>query len=107
MPLTVIQSEQEYLDAIKASGISAVEFVAPWDESSKAISPKFQEYSDNPRWKDIHFYKLDICDQQDAAMTAHVDLAPTFHFYRDGAKIKEYVGSSYPALEVRSLSPSS
>lgn len=38
-------------------------------------------------------------------MTAHVDLAPTFHFYRDGAKVKEYVGSSYPALEVRSLSP--
>jgi len=38
---------------------------------------------------------------QDAAMTAHVDMAPTFHFYRDGAKIKEYVGSSYPALEVR------
>lgn len=37
-------------------------------------------------------------------MTAHVDMAPTFHFYRDGAKIKEYVGSSYPALEVRSRS---
>jgi len=42
-------------------------------------------------------------------MDAHVELAPTFHFYRDGAKVKEYVGSSYPALEVRfppSLSPS-
>jgi hypothetical protein len=34
-------------------------------------------------------------------MTSGVKMAPTFHFYKDGAKLKEYVGSSYPALEVR------
>lgn len=33
-------------------------------------------------------------------MTSKVQLAPTFHFYKDGNKIEEYVGSSYPALEV-------
>ncbi|TNY17038.1 thioredoxin-like protein [Rhodotorula diobovata] len=99
MPLTVIKSQDEYLRAIKESGVSAVEFVAPWDESCKAISPKFQEYANNPRWSSMRFYKVDICDQQDVAMDAHVELAPTFHFYRDGAKVKEYVGSSYPALE--------
>lgn len=33
-------------------------------------------------------------------MTSKVQMAPTFHFYKDGKKVEEYVGSSYPALEV-------
>ncbi|BGP42768.1 hypothetical protein JCM10450v2_006879 [Rhodotorula kratochvilovae] len=99
MPVTTIQSEEQYLKAIADSGVAAVQFVAPWDESCKAISPKFREYANNPRWKDMKFYRVDICDQQEVAMDAHVEMAPTFHFYRDGSKVKEYVGSSYPALE--------
>jgi hypothetical protein len=34
-------------------------------------------------------------------MDAAVQMAPTHRFYKDGNKIDEYVGSSYPALEVR------
>lgn len=87
---------------------------------SKGIAPKFKEYAENPRWKDFKFYRVDICEQQvrplmsshqvttlmpactqDVGMTSGVKMAPTFHFYKDGAKLKEYVGSSYPALEVR------
>jgi hypothetical protein len=33
-------------------------------------------------------------------MDAAVQMAPTHRFYKDGNKIDEYVGSSYPALEV-------
>ncbi|GAA5974273.1 hypothetical protein JCM11641_006715 [Rhodosporidiobolus odoratus] len=101
MPVTEIKSESQYLDAIKDSGaIAAVQFVAPWDESCKSISPKFRSLSDNERWnKTMRFYQVDICDQQDVAMDSKVEMAPTFHFYRGGDKIKEYVGSSHPALE--------
>lgn len=38
-------------------------------------------------------------------MDAAVQMAPTHRFYRDGNKIDEYVGSSYPALEVRHAHP--
>ncbi|GAA5865018.1 hypothetical protein JCM8547_007683 [Rhodosporidiobolus lusitaniae] len=101
MPVTTIHSEQQYLDAIKDSeSVAAVQFVAPWDESCKAISPKFRDYSDNERFnKTMKFYRVDVCDQQDVAMDARVEMAPTFHFYRGGNKVKEYVGASYPALE--------
>ncbi|GAA5889038.1 hypothetical protein JCM6882_009724 [Rhodosporidiobolus microsporus] len=101
MPVTVIKSESQYFDAIKDDeGVAAIQFVAPWDESCKAITPKFKAYSDNERWnKDMKFYRVDICDQQDVAMDSGVEMAPTFHFYRGGSKVKEYVGSSYPALE--------
>ena len=36
-------------------------------------------------------------------MDAAVQMAPTHRFYKDGNKIDEYVGSSYPALEVRPM----
>ncbi|BGP19328.1 hypothetical protein JCM10213v2_007417 [Rhodosporidiobolus nylandii] len=96
MPVTTIRSEEEYFKAIKEDGVvSAIHFVAPWDESCKQIAPKYKAFSENPRWnKDIRFFRVD-----DVAMDAGVELAPTFRFYKDGAKIKEYVGSSSPALE--------
>ncbi|GAA5821545.1 hypothetical protein JCM11251_000901 [Rhodosporidiobolus azoricus] len=101
MPVTTIKSEEQYFNAIKDDGaISAIQFVAPWDESCKAISPKFKAYSDSEKWNSqMKFYRVDICDQQDVAMDSGVEMAPTFHFYRAGNKVKEYVGSSYPALE--------
>jgi hypothetical protein len=36
-------------------------------------------------------------------MDSGVKLAPAFHFYKDGKKIGQYVGDSYPALEVSPL----
>lgn len=38
-------------------------------------------------------------------MDAHLTklTGPTFHFYKDGEKVKEHVGDTYPALEVRPL----
>ncbi|GAA6032941.1 hypothetical protein JCM8097_000057 [Rhodosporidiobolus ruineniae] len=101
MPVTTISSEAQYFDAIKSDdAVTAILFGAPWDESSKAVSPKFKAYSDNAKWnKDIKFFKVDICEQQEVAMDAGVEMAPTFRFYRGGNKVSEYVGSSYPALE--------
>ncbi|GAA6003068.1 thioredoxin family protein [Rhodotorula paludigena] len=99
MPVTVIKSEDQYKGIIANQGLSAIQFIAPWDESCKAITPKYKELAANPRWKDVNFYAVDICEQQDVAMDAHVEMAPTFHFYKDGAKVKEYVGSSQPQLE--------
>lgn len=34
-------------------------------------------------------------------MDSGVKMAPTFRFYSEGKQIGEYVGDSYPALEVR------
>lgn len=100
MPVTTIKSEDQYHDILAIPGLSAIQFVAPWDESCKAITPKWKQYADSSRWSEhINFYRVDICDQQDVAMDAAVQMAPTHRFYKDGNKIDEYVGSSYPALE--------
>lgn len=40
-------------------------------------------------------------------MDSGVKLAPAFHFYKDGKKVGQYVGDSYPALEVSLILSSS
>ncbi|POY76218.1 hypothetical protein BMF94_0413 [Rhodotorula taiwanensis] len=118
MPVTTIRSENEYRDALASPGLSAIQFVAPWDESCKAISPKWKQLADNDRWRDINFYQVrrilnpftcalrlglaadaEAMVAQDVAMDAAVQMAPTHRFYSGGKKINEYVGSSAPALE--------
>lgn len=34
------------------------------DAHSKGISAKWKDLAGNERWKGIHFYCVDICDQQ-------------------------------------------
>ncbi|KAM0751429.1 hypothetical protein T439DRAFT_380396 [Meredithblackwellia eburnea MCA 4105] len=117
-----IKTSEQYKDVINGDGLTAIEFCelnwlsehfqsshlpislgAPWEEPCKALSPKFDGYSQQDRYnKTLKFYRVDICAYQDVAMDSGVTLAPTYHFYKDGAKVGEYVGSSYPALE-RSL----
>ncbi|KAK4699139.1 hypothetical protein P7C70_g7128, partial [Phenoliferia sp. Uapishka_3] len=87
MGVIKIKSSEAYQNAIKGEGISAIEFC-------------FDGFSQSDKFKALKFYRVDICESQDVAMDSKVKLAPTYHFYQNGNKIGEYVGSSYPALEV-------
>ncbi|KAM0791950.1 hypothetical protein ACM66B_004201 [Microbotryomycetes sp. NB124-2] len=82
MGVTAIKSEQQYKDIVGSDKPVAIEFLAPWDESSKAIAPHFKKLAE--RFPDVEYYSVDICDQQDVAMTSGVKLAPTFRFLKGG-----------------------
>lgn len=108
---------------VGSPGSSAVYFTAPWDKPAQvsrsphllphpphlptnphptplqALKPKFGVLADKFSSKGLKFYGVDICDQQDVAMDAHVE-ASRVYFYKNGEKVGEYVGDSYPALEV-------
>ncbi|KAI5476607.1 thioredoxin [Pseudohyphozyma bogoriensis] len=100
MPVNTIETSAQYKDIISSDGLHAIEFCAPWEEPcSKTISPRFDSYSTSPKYSNVKFHRVDICESQDVAMDSGVSFAPAFHFYKDGKKEKEYVGSSYPALE--------
>ncbi|KAL8291591.1 hypothetical protein RQP46_001849 [Phenoliferia psychrophenolica] len=81
MGVIKIKSSDQYKDAIKGDGISAIEFCAPWEEPCKAISPKFDGFSQSDKFKSLKFYRVDICESQDVAMDSGVKLTPTYHYY--------------------------
>ncbi|POY76211.1 hypothetical protein BMF94_0406 [Rhodotorula taiwanensis] len=99
MPVTTIKSEDQFKEVLSKPGFKGIEFVAPWEEACKAITPKWKQLAENDRWKEIEFYRVDICDQQEVAMTAGVKSAPVFQFYSGEAKVKELHTSTASELE--------
>lgn len=50
---------------------------------------------DNP---DVVFAEVDVDDADDIAAECGIRAMPTFHFYRDGAKVEEMMGADQNKL---------
>ncbi|ORY77641.1 thioredoxin-like protein [Leucosporidium creatinivorum] len=98
MPVTIIKTEDQYKDVIASKGRAVIQYTAPWDQPSKAIKPKFDEFAQKYGAEDAKFYRADISDQQDVAMTSGVK-NPIFRFYQDGKQVEEHHFDRYEALE--------
>ncbi|SDA02983.1 BZ3500_MvSof-1268-A1-R1_Chr11-1g03248 [Microbotryum saponariae] len=121
MPVQSIKSEAQYKEIVGASGLTAIQFIAPWDEASKTLAPKFDGYSSSKNFANVKFYKVDIndhevrhaCDIVSDSMTCDLVILPslqdigmasgvknhTFRFLKDGQVKAEFKGDNYAALE--------
>ncbi|KAK4049247.1 hypothetical protein OIO90_005536 [Microbotryomycetes sp. JL221] len=97
MGVTAIKSEKQYKEIVESTKPNVIMFLAPWDDSSKAIAPKFKTLVE--RFPKADYFSVDICDQQDVAMTSGVKLAPTFRFYNQTKLIKEIKTESINEVE--------
>ncbi|SCV73345.1 BQ2448_7271 [Microbotryum intermedium] len=98
MPVQSIKSEAQYKEIVGASGLTAIQFIAPWDEASKSLAPKFEGYSLSKNFSNVKFYKADINEHEDIGMASGVK-NHTFRFLKDGQVKAEFKGDNYAALE--------
>ncbi|SGY43879.1 BQ5605_C001g00075 [Microbotryum silenes-dioicae] len=98
MPVQSIKNEAQYKEIVGASGLTAIQFIAPWDEASKTLAPKFDGYSSSKSFANVKFYKVDINDHEDIGMASGVK-NHTFWFLKDGQVKAEFKGDNYAALE--------
>ncbi len=88
----ILATVADYDDAIK--GTCVIDFTATWCGPCRFIAPKFEALSKNEKYSGINFCKLDVDDNSDASEKAGITCMPTFHFYKDGAKVDELQGAS-------------
>jgi peroxiredoxin (alkyl hydroperoxide reductase subunit C) len=83
---------------IAGSGLTVVDYWAPWCKNCKKISPKFAALaSANPS---VKFIKVDTAGPGEAIGSENgVDALPTFQFFKGGKKVGEFKGSDASALE--------
>ncbi|MEU3874859.1 MULTISPECIES: thioredoxin family protein [Streptomyces] len=89
----------EFRQVINGDGPCVIQFWAVWADQSTAISPKFEQFSDDATHDGVGFYKVDIDDQADLAAEVGITALPTFKLYKNGKKHDELAGANEPSLQ--------
>nr|AAK72483.1 thioredoxin [Branchiostoma belcheri] len=73
-----------------------VDFTASWCGPCRMIAPVFEKLAEeNP---DVVFVKVDVDANDETAGACGISAMPTFHCYRNGAKVEELCGASEEKL---------
>lgn len=85
---------------VSASGLTVVDYWAPWCGNCKKISPTFDRMaSENAGIKFIKVNTNSGTPGEEIGMENGVTALPTFQFWRGGQKVGEFMGSAVPALQ--------
>ena len=85
---------------VAGSGLTVVDYWAPWCGNCKKISPAFDRMAaENPAIKFIKVNTNAGTEGEEIGIENGVSALPTFQFWRGGAKVGEFMGSAVPALE--------
>merc|ERR1712173_338877 len=82
----------EFNKAIK-DGKCVVDFTASWCGPCRYIAPIFEKLEAEYKEKNIKFWKVDVDENEEAAMEAGISAMPTFLFFNKGVKVGEMIGA--------------
>ncbi|WP_411024977.1 thioredoxin [Salmonella sp. s54836] len=92
MPVTEVETFASFDQALKENTKVAVDFYATWCGPCKMISPKFESLSS--KYPDVKFIKIDVDKNTWASEKYGINAMPTFLFFKDDARVGEYIGAS-------------
>ena len=86
-----IENEQIINEVLEKQGLVVVDFFATWCGPCQMISPVIINL-DKKYDGEVEFYKINVDENQDAAMRYGVNSVPTLIFFKDGEEIERQVG---------------
>merc|ERR1739848_716460 len=60
-----------------------------------------EELSKEYEGKDVKFYKVDVDDASEVSAKAGINCMPTFHFYKNGAKVDTMEGADEDGMKTK------
>ncbi|KAF5352572.1 hypothetical protein D9756_006175 [Leucocoprinus leucothites] len=91
MPVTPIESFQQFNEIINSGKPILIDFWATWCGPCRVISPIFEKLSDQA--PGVEFYKVDVDKQEQISQECGIKAMPTFILFKDGNKVGETVGA--------------
>jgi thioredoxin 1 len=81
---------KQYKNKIK-SGVTIVDFNAPWCAPCRAMEPVVKQLNDNFIGK-VQVFELNVDENQQLAMHLNIMNIPTMIIYRQGEEVSRFVG---------------
>jgi thioredoxin 1 len=92
-----VTDKAEFLSTVGSSGLTVVDYWAPWCRNCKKISPVVDRLvGELPH---VKFIKVNTIEAEEIAVQFGVDALPTFQFFKNGQKVGEFKGSDAAAVE--------
>ena len=86
----MIELKSNNFDAEIASGVTVVDFWAPWCGPCRMLTPTIEELS--TEMTNVKFAKLNVDEAQDVAVNYSVMSIPTIIIFKDGKAMESTVG---------------
>ncbi|KAI4603450.1 Cytoplasmic thioredoxin isoenzyme 2 [Pestalotiopsis sp. 9143b] len=84
--------------ALKDNKVVMLDCFATWCGPCKAIAPILANHSNDEKYKDVFFAKIDVDDLPELSQELGIRAMPTFMLFKDGEKADELVGANPNAL---------
>ncbi len=82
---------------IVASGVTVVDFWAPWCRNCKKVTPLITRLSQE--LSNIKFIKVNTVEAEELSNELKVEALPTFQFYKNGQLVGDFKGTDGAKLE--------
>ncbi|KAH7173942.1 putative thioredoxin [Fusarium flagelliforme] len=95
MTLTEIRDHAHFNELIENNQIVIIDAWAEWCGPCRAISPIFEQLSENPEnnKSGVVFAKLDVDNNEQVSQELGVRAMPTFFVFHNGAKVDDLMGA--------------
>ena len=87
-----ITSDTFETDVTSSKGVVFVDFFAQWCGPCKVTSPIIETLSEDPTFKDVTFYELDVDESPEVSGSYNIFSIPTFIIFKDGKPVSQFVG---------------
>jgi len=88
-----IELTKENFDEVVGSGVSLVDFWAPWCGPCRMIAPVIDELAEDYEGK-ANICKVNTDEQQEIAVKFGIRSIPTILFFKDGEIVDQMVGAA-------------
>ncbi|KAI1163705.1 thioredoxin-like protein [Nemania serpens] len=86
-------------EAVKTHNIVVIDAFATWCGPCKAIAPVVVKLSDEERFKDVFFAKIDVDDLPELSQELGITAMPTFVAFKNGEPGGKVVGANPKGIE--------
>ncbi|ETS83579.1 hypothetical protein PFICI_05455 [Pestalotiopsis fici W106-1] len=93
-----IETVDAWKQALKDNKVVMLDCFATWCGPCKAIAPILANHSNDEKYKDVFFAKIDVDDLPELSQELGIRAMPTFMLFKDGEKADELVGANPNAL---------